>query len=300
MLALSQRYDLLMASLDRRPELRVRPREIIIRCEKRCDQRRKRIEHPNVRANMLLRRLPNIRSLSIDWADEKYAFAPIFLQYLEHNHLKEVTFLGKQGSLNQIGAFSTTPSLSSIVAKDLNPASKLSLHLLDPNPAGHHSPRLKLMDLGSSHFPHTELRRLFEIFPMVTTVNCAVPGKEAFSGPSRHPWYIVMASSLSASLIAQAFAPLQGKLVSLRLNDGPVTIWPDRGNTQMDLREFTCLKVLDVPSACYFRESLKAQRNSIRALLPHSLEEFKVRALASEPLWKFFTTIQALTNLAEV
>ena len=74
---------------------------------------------------MLLRRLPNIESLSIDWVDKKYPFAPIFLQYLEHPHLKAVTFLGGQSSLNQIGAFRTIESLSSIVAKNLDPGSKL-------------------------------------------------------------------------------------------------------------------------------------------------------------------------------
>ena len=280
-----------MASLDRRPELSVRPREIVIRCEKRCNKRSQGIEHPNVRANMLLRRLPNMKSLSIDWADKKYPFAPVFLQYLEHPHLKAVTFLGGQSSLNQLGAFKNTVSLSSIVAENLDPESRISFHLLQPGPAGRDRSRLKLMDLGSSHFPHMELRRLFELFPAVTHLTCAIPGKEAFSGSSRHPWYIVMASSLSASLIAQAFAPLQNSLVSLRLIDGLVTVWSGPNYTQMDLREFTCLRVLHVPSACYFGESPKAQRNSMRALLPRCLEEFKVCAFAYGPLGKIFTTI---------
>ena len=66
---------------------------------------------------MLLKRLPNIRLISIDWGDKEYTFRSIFLQYLEHALFKEVTFLEKQSSSNQIGAFRTTPSLSSIVAK---------------------------------------------------------------------------------------------------------------------------------------------------------------------------------------
>ena len=281
MLALSRRYDLLMASLDRRPELSVWPREIIIRCEKRCDQKRQRTEHPNIRANILLWRLPNIRSLSIDWDDNKYKFAPAYLQHMNHPRLREVTFLAGQSSLDQIGAFRTTASLLSIAAKNLDPASKLSFHLLDPDPAGRDSPRLELMDLGSSRFPHTELRRLFEIFPTVTTLNCAVPGKELSTGYSRQQ---VMLHSLAPGLIAQTFAPLQEGLVNLRLNDGPITSWNCRGNTQIDLRAFKCLKVLHVPSECFFEGSLRGERKGVRTLLPPSLEEFKVRASVSGPM----------------
>ena len=283
MLALSLRYDLLMASLDRCPELSVWPREITIRCEKRCDQRRQRREHPNIRANKLLLRLPKIKSLSIDWADKEYTFLPAFLRYMGHPHLKVVTFLAGQSSLNQIGAFKTTASLSSIVAKNLDPRSKLSFHPLDSDLVGRDSPRLKLMDLGRTHIPHIELHKLFEIFPTVTTLNCAVPGREKY-GSYLDPSHVWMASYLAPSLIAQAFAPLQEGLVNLRLNYRPITIWPGRDNTPMDLRDFKCLKVLHVPSACYFGESPEAQRNSVRTLLPPSLEEFKVRAFASRPI----------------
>ncbi len=289
MLALSLRYDHLMSSLDRRPELSFWPREITIRCEAQCDQRRRRSEDPNLRANELLRRLPNIRSLSIDWNDKEHTFVPDFLRHREHRQLKEVTILHGQSSLDEIGAFRTTASLSSIVAKNLDSASKLSSHLLDPDPAGHDSPRLKLMDLGGSHFPHTELRRLFELFPTVTTLACAIPGREESTAmpPERHSMTL-MTSLLSPGLVAQAFAPLQEGLVELKLNDGLLTIWPGHDQTRMDLGDFTCLKVLHVPSGCFFEGSPLVQRKGVRTLLPPSLEEFNVRAFASAPLLKRF------------
>ena len=286
MLAISQRYNLLIASLDRQPDLSVWPRQIIIRCEKRRDHRKQRIEDPNIRANELLRRLPNIRSLSIDWNDQRHPFVPAFLRHMEHRFLKQVTFLAGQSSLDQIGAFRTNKSLSSIVAKTLDPASRLSIHPLDPDPAGRDSSRLKLMDLGGSHFAHTELRRLFEIFPTITTLDCALPGQEPSYGSYMQPRPIFMNSPLSPGLVAQAFAPLQEGLTSLRLNDGPVhTLWGGYDSTQMDLSCFTCLKVLHVPSKCYFEGSPEAQRKSMRTLLPPSLEEFKVRVFASRPIW---------------
>ena len=273
MLALSRKYDALMASLNRVPELGVSTRKIIIRCETR-GQKTKRSEHPNVRANILLRRLPKIRSLSIDWHDQQYTFAPAFLERKEYC-LEEVEFLGGKTSLNQIGAFKTTASLSRIAARNLNSASKLSPHLLYPDPARRDSPKLKIMDLGRAHFPDTELRRLFELFPFITTVDCGVPRDE-------NSWNFHNFIPLPEGLIAQAFAPLRDGLVNLRLRGGPVPLTggPDFG--PMDLTELSHLKVLHVTSTCYFHGFPQfPQRTGLRPLLPPSLEEFKVRTFAS-------------------
>ena len=86
-----------MASLNRVLELGVPTRQITIRCEAR-GQKTKRSEHPNVRANILLRRLPKVRSLPIDWHDQQYTFAPAFLEN-RHCCLEEVEFLVEKTSL---------------------------------------------------------------------------------------------------------------------------------------------------------------------------------------------------------
>ena len=201
-------------------------------------------------------------------------------------------FLEGQTSLDDIGAFRTTASLSSIVAENLDPASKMSSLVLDPDPAGRESPRLEIMDLCGSHFPHTELRKLFEVFPTVTTLVCGIPGQVAM--PERDS-FITMTSAFSPGLIAQAFAPLQESLVNLALNDepiigfpdwGPFRRWPGHDHTRIDLKDFVCLKVLHVPSQCFFERSPLVQRKGVRTLLPPSLEDLKVRAFASEPLSK--------------
>lgn len=271
-----------MASLDRSPELSVLTREITIRCEER-GERRRRSEHPNVRANILLRRLPKIRSLLIDWHDQENTFAPAFLENMEHC-LKDVTFLAGKTNLDHIGAFRTTSSLSRIVVRNLDPASSLSSHFLEPDPAGRDRPRLKVMDLGRTHLTTTELRRLFEIFPTITTVDCGVPGWES---STRHYLH-----ASPQGLIAQAFEPLREGLVNLRLRGGPVLTWPgSRDLGPMDLTDLRCLKILHVTSTCYFYDSPQYRRTGMRTLLPPSLEEFKVRTFASEPIWKAFTSI---------
>ena len=86
------------------------------------------------------------------------------------------------------------------------------------------------MDLGRAHFPNPELRRLFELFPFITTVDCGVPQEEE-SWNSQHTFV-----PLPESLIAQAFAPLRDGLINLRLLGGPVPLMggPDYG--PMDLR----------------------------------------------------------------
>ena len=83
---------------------------------------------------------------------------------MEHCRLEQITLLIDQTQLNHIGAFKTAASLSSLVAKDLDPTSTLSFHLLNPNPAGRASPCLKLMDLGRSHLHYKDLPKLFENF----------------------------------------------------------------------------------------------------------------------------------------
>ena len=275
MLALSRKHDALIASLNRVPKLGISTRKVTIRCEPR-GQKTKRGEHPNVRANKLLWRLPKIRSLLIDWHDEQYTFTPAFLEGKECC-LEEVEFLGGKTSLNQFGAFRYTASLSRIAARNLDSASKLSPHLLYPNRAQWDSPKLKIMDLGGAHFPDTELRRLFEIFPFITTVDCGLPRDE-------NSWNFQNFIPLPEGLIAQAFAPLRDGLVNLRLRGGPVPLTGGSDFGRMDLTEFNHLKVLHVASTCYFHGFPQfPQRTGLRPLLPPSLEEFKVRTLDEKP-----------------
>ena len=250
-----------MASLNRAPDLGLFPKEITIRCEKRGENRR-RSEHPNVRANILLGRLPKIQSLSIDWHDEIYVFSPAYLEHMEDCSLEQITLLTDQTQLDHIGAFKTAASLSTIVAKDLDPTSTLSSHLLHPNPAGRTSPSLKLMDLGRSHFHYKDFPKLFQIFPAITSLNCAVPFRELFFY-SRGNW---RATSPPASFIGKAFAPLQECLVNLRLNYGNESLLLGADYSEIDFRDFHCLKVLHEPSTGYFRHSPEHQRNGMRTL----------------------------------
>ena len=83
---------------------------------------------------------------------------------MEHCRLEQITFLTDQTQLNHIGAFKTAASLSSLVAKSLDPTSTLSFHLLNPDPAGRANPCPKLMDLGRSHLHYKDLPKLFQIF----------------------------------------------------------------------------------------------------------------------------------------
>jgi len=90
-----------------------------------------------------------------------------------------------------------------------------------------------------------------------------------------------MMSPLSPALMAQAFPPLQACLVELRLSDGLITNWPGHDGTRIDTSKFTCLKVLVVPSACFFRGSPEVERRGVRELLLPALKELNVRPFSS-------------------
>ena len=95
-----------------------------------------------------------------------------------------------------------------------------SPYLLYPDPARCDSPRLKIMDLRKVHFPDTELRRLFKLFPFITTVDRGVPQDE-------NSWNFHNFIPLPEGLIAQACAPLRDGMKNLWLRGGPVPLMVD-------------------------------------------------------------------------
>lgn len=271
-----------MFSLDKRPDLKVCVRTITIRCKGIKGKRNQPKKDANSRANELLRRLPNIRSLCIDWEDNGETFVPDSLTHTEHPHLKEVTLLGWKTSLNEICDYMGVKSLSSIVVKNLDPGSKVSSQRMNPDSAGRDGANLTFMDLGLPHLPHSELHKIFDLASTLATLQCAMPGLGESAGPMQfRRLQTRMMSPLSPALIAQAFSPLQACLVELRLSDGPITHWPGHDGTRMDMSKFTCLKVLVVPSTCFFRGSPAAKRRGVRELLPPSLMELSVRQFSS-------------------
>ena len=85
------------------------------------------------------------------------------------------------------------------------------------------------MDLGKAHFPDTDLRRLFKLFPFITTVDCGVPQDE-------NSWNFHNFIPLPGGLIAQVFAPLRDGLINLRLRGGPVPLRGGPDDGPKDLR----------------------------------------------------------------
>ena len=113
------------------------------------------------------------------------------------------------------------------------------------------------MDLGGSHFA---IRRYAEPFDISYRHH---RGLRHTSSGGNHKGFLASLSRLNdlAPFVGTgdtgvcAFA---GIMVNSRLNDGLTTIWPRHDYARMDLMDFTCLKVLHVPSGCFFEGSPKS------------------------------------------
>lgn len=179
-----------MHSLDKRPGLNLCVRGLIVRCEKASGGGRQKRKDANVRANELMQRLPNLRSLSIQWDDNGRPFRLDYLRLTHHSNLRKVTFLGPRTSLDEVCSFMGVRGLASIVAKDLDPESKVSLQRKD---SSFSDANLDLLDLSRVHLPPLELHNLLEHASRITALHCAMPGLEESidpcrSGPSRSKW----------------------------------------------------------------------------------------------------------------
>lgn len=260
-------------------------RTVIIRCREDGSSNIKRQKDPNLRAVELLKRLPNIKSLCIDWEDQSSAFLPDYLSHTNHPQLREITFLGWNTSLGEMCDCIGATSLSSIVANAIDPSSRVSSHHIEQNSAGRDGPNLSLMKLGRTHLPHPQLHKLLELASSVTTLQCATPGLQETTGsfPNRRI-RSTMESILSPALTAQTLAPLQASLVQLTLSDGSTTYWPGHDGTQLDLSKFTSLKILSITSNLHFKDMPQIHRKSVRGLLPLSLEELKARSISPHVL----------------
>jgi hypothetical protein len=75
-----------MSSLDKWSDLNFCVRTITIRYKRVKSKRNQPKKDANSRANELLRKLPNIRSLCIVWGDNGSTFVPDFLDHMEHPH----------------------------------------------------------------------------------------------------------------------------------------------------------------------------------------------------------------------
>lgn len=275
-----------MSSILQKPLLASSVRTVAIRCNEihaklgRPKKKKKLLKDPNTRANELLRELPNIKSLVIDWDDRNCPFTPDYLQHVDHSRLGDITFLGFKTPLNAICDYLSLKSLSSFRVESLDPGSKLTRKRIHAQQAEHDDACLSSMDLGNAHLPYAELRNLLERASTIATLGCVTPGLEELkdSMPFRS-LHTTMASYLSPASTALAFSPLQTCLVELNFYDGPITHWPGHDGTRMDMSQFTCLKRLVVPATCFFNIFHSIQRRHIRALLPSSLKELDVRSV---------------------
>ncbi len=156
-----------MSSLDQRSDLDSHVRTVTIRYREDRGRKKKRTKNASLRANDLLKRIPNIRLLFIDWEYRKSTFLPDYLSHTNHPHLREITSLGWKTSLGEICDSMGTTSLS---------WSRMSSDCLERSPTGRDSPKLSLMNLGRTHLPHPQLHKLLELAPSVATLQCATPG----------------------------------------------------------------------------------------------------------------------------
>lgn len=285
MIALARKYDTLMSSLARRSELNLYVRTVTIRCREDGGRNSQRMKNANFRANELLKRLPKIRSLCIDWEDRNSTFLPDYLEHTEHPHLREITFLGWKTPLGGICDYMRATNLSSIVASAIDPDSRVSSPHVKRRSAGSDGPNLSRLNLGRTHLSHSELHKFLQLASSITTLQCATTGVEESLGSM--PIMRIrtkMESTLSPASTAQSLLPLQACLVHLSLGDGVATNWPSHDGTQLDLSKFICLKTLNVMSTCFFKESPRVHRRGVKHLLPPSLEQLSVCPFSSDIL----------------
>ena len=189
-------------------------------------------------------------------------------------------------TLNDLCSFMGMSSLSRIIIHDIDSASIVSKpeYTSMPHSTLHRGAMLSLLDLGRAHIPPLELCKALKLASSITKLRCAMPGVEKVKDRRMigRPMRVSMASPLSPAMIVQAFSPLQSSLTNLHLNHETFTMWPSHDGTRLDMSNFICMKILEVPSTCFFEASPKQQRNSVTPLLPPSLEKLSVCTLYSK------------------
>ena len=132
------------------------------------------------------------------------------------------------------------------------------------------------VDLRDRHVPMDQMRSLLAVASPIYHLCCSLTGDEKYDEDGI--FINKMVTPLSPVKMTKALQPVKDTLVYLKIHKDHIVTWPEHDGTRLDLSNFNSIKVISVPSNCFFKHPVPdATRDGVWRFLPRNIEVLRVR-----------------------